>query len=51
VVGSIAASMLGMTIGFTAVLAISGMCYLVSLLSMTVVRGVPATREDVLEPV
>jgi SAM-dependent methyltransferase len=51
VVGSIAASMLGMTIGFTAVLAISGMCYLVSLLSMTVVRGVPATREDALEPV
>jgi SAM-dependent methyltransferase len=51
VVGSIAASILGMGIGFTAVLAISGACYLIALLAMTVVRGAPSTREEVLEPV
>jgi hypothetical protein len=45
VVGSIAASILGMAFGFTAVLAVSGACYLTALLAMTMVRTAPAPRE------
>jgi MFS family permease len=45
VVGSIAASILGMAFGFTAVLTVSGACYLIALLAMTVVRTAPVMRE------
>jgi len=45
VVGSIAASILGMAFGFTAVLAVSGACYLIALLAMTVGRRPPIGRE------
>jgi hypothetical protein len=45
VVGSIAASILGMAFGFTAVLAVSGACYLTALLAMTMVRTAPARCE------
>ena len=38
VVGSIAASILGMALGFTAVLTISGACYLVAAASLTITR-------------
>jgi hypothetical protein len=51
VVGSITASIVGMAIGFTAVLAISGVCYLAALLAVTVVRGAQARREEALEPI
>jgi hypothetical protein len=46
VVGSIGASILGMAFGFTAVLAVSGACYLTALLAMTMVRAAPARREN-----
>jgi hypothetical protein len=48
VVGSIAASILGMAFGFTVVLAMSGACYLAALLAMTITRAVgwaPETRQ------
>jgi hypothetical protein len=51
VVGAIGASILGMAIGFTAVLGISGMCYLAALLAMTVGPGAPAAHERALEPI
>jgi SAM-dependent methyltransferase len=48
VVGSIAASILGMALGFNAVLAISGTCYLAALLAMTVMSTAPEARERAL---
>jgi SAM-dependent methyltransferase len=51
VVGAIVGSILGMAIGFTAVLAASGVCYLAAFLAMIVVRGAPSRREEMLEPV
>jgi len=49
VVGSVAASILGMAIGFTAVLVVSGVCYLAALLAVTVPRGAPAKHQGALE--
>jgi hypothetical protein len=46
VVGSIGASILAMAFGFTAVLVISGLCYLASLLAMNVVCGAPGARDE-----
>jgi hypothetical protein len=48
VVGSIGASILGMAFGFTAVLAVSGACYLTALLAMTMVSAPPARSERLL---
>jgi hypothetical protein len=48
VVGSIGASILGMAFGFTAVLAISGACYLTALLAM-LARAAPAPADQLLQ--
>ena len=48
VVGSVGASILGMILGFTAVLAVSGACYLAALLAMTIVSAEPVRRDQVL---
>jgi hypothetical protein len=44
VVGSIGASMLGMAFGFTAVLTISGACYLIALLAVMMPPAAPLRR-------
>jgi hypothetical protein len=49
VVGSIGASILGMAFGFTAVLAISGACYLGALLAVMLARAAPATGERMVQ--
>jgi hypothetical protein len=46
VVGSVGASILGMMFGFTAVLAVSGACYLAALLAMTIVVSPEPVRRD-----
>jgi hypothetical protein len=47
VIGSIAASILGMAVGFTAVLAISGACYLIALLAITFAREADLTPDRI----
>ena len=48
VVGSIAASILGMAFGFAAVLGVSGACYLMALLAITAVRTAPTRHETTI---
>ena len=50
VMGSIAASILGMAMGFTAVLMAAGVCYFAALLAMTVVPAL-SRREEMLKPI
>jgi hypothetical protein len=47
VIGSIAASILGMAVGFTQVLAISGACYLTALLAITFARAADLTPDRI----
>jgi hypothetical protein len=49
VVGSIGASILGMAFGFTAVLAISGACYLTALLAVMLAPAAPVTDERMVQ--
>jgi hypothetical protein len=49
VVGSIGASILGMAFGFTAVLAISGACYLTALLAVMLAPAAPVTGERMVQ--
>jgi hypothetical protein len=47
VVGSIGASILGMAFGFTAVLTISGACYLIALLAVMLASAAPSTSDRI----
>ena len=48
VVGSVGASILGMMLGFTVVLAVSGACYLAALLAVTIGRAEPVRCDQAL---